>query len=230
MTVNALQTSHELTDCLGACRDFHLGKFFHTQAVSKRMRMGTDAADPFKQIQVLDPVATFGCLFNATVGITQAHPCCRHNFAVYGELEMARLFQCRMLWSDRNHKRVFADHSLLRKDRRLATSYGCSLFDGEIRTQRKDVLGPVFRDKQTIIALCAGDLEAEHLVQFALEKRRGRNNIFNGWQCQSSARQADSQGGDRGSETEMVKRLHLTGLRSEVESRDRREVTPMRLM
>src|SRR5829696_8002482 len=131
MTMDALQTGHELTDRLRAPRDFHLGKFFHTQAVGKRMRMRADAADPFEQIQVLDPVAAFGCLFNATVGISQAHPRGRHYFAIHGELEMAGLFQCRMLWSDRNHKRFSADHSLLRKDRRLAIFYGCSLFDEE---------------------------------------------------------------------------------------------------
>ena len=44
--------------------------------------------------------------------------------------------------------------------------------------QRIDIFGPVIGDEQTLIAFRTLDLEAKHFMQFTLEERRGRNNIF----------------------------------------------------
>ena len=52
------------------------------------------------------------------------------------------------------------------------------LFDLEIGAQRIDMLGPVVGDEQPLVAFRAIDLEAEHLVQLALEEGRGRDDVF----------------------------------------------------
>ncbi len=61
------------------------------------MDMRTNPADPFEQVQVLDPVALLGSFFDAAMGVSQAHIGLRNDLPIHGELEAARLFQSGML-------------------------------------------------------------------------------------------------------------------------------------
>ena len=66
------------------------------------MGVGADAADTFHQNIGLDEVAFLGQLFDAAVVVTDEHLGISDHFAVYRKTGMDRLFQRRMVRSDRN--------------------------------------------------------------------------------------------------------------------------------
>ena len=129
MTVNTFQSRDQFTDCLRTRRSFHLRQFFNAEAVGHRMCVRTDPADPFEEIQVLDPVAAFGGFFDSAVCISEPHFGCGDNFSVHRKFKVARLLECRMLRANRDYECVSADHSLLRQFVGAATRYRRGLFD-----------------------------------------------------------------------------------------------------
>jgi hypothetical protein len=147
MAVKAFQPCHDLADRLGTHRHFHLGQFLHTHGIGHRMDMGTDAAYPFEQVQVLDPVAAFGGLLDAAVGVPESHARRGDDLAIHGELEMSRLLQRGMLGADRNHKGIAANHAFFGHLVDAAVFDCLGLFHFEICPHGIDTLGPVIGDE-----------------------------------------------------------------------------------
>src|SRR5215204_86889 len=100
MTMDAFESCHDLSDGLGAHRNFHMGKFFNAKSVRHGVNMRADSADTLEQIKVLDPVTAFSSLLDSTVGIAETHTRCGHDLTIHSELEMTGLFQRRMLRTD----------------------------------------------------------------------------------------------------------------------------------
>ncbi len=223
--VDALQPGHDLTDGLGARRGFHLRQFLHAEAVGQGMRMRADAAHALEQVQVLVPVAALGGLLDAAVGIAQAHVRGGHDLAIHGELEVPRLLEGGMLRADGDDELVIAHASGLGDAIRSAARGGHGLLQGEVRPHRVHPFRPVIGDEQAVVAVRALDLEAEHLVQLALEEGRRRDDVLDGRHTGLAlARQVDAQGGDGGFFGEVVERLHAVGLGAEVQAGDGGEI------
>ena len=231
MAVKTFQPGHDLADRLGSHRHFHLGQFLHALGIGHRMDMGADAAYPFEQVQVLDPVAAFGGLLDAAVGVPETHARRGDDLAIDGELEMSRLLQGGMLRADRNDKRIAIDHAFFRRRADAAVFDRPGLFHVEICPHGIDTLGPVIGDEQPVAAPGPCEVESEHFVHLSLEEGCRRDDVFDRRQAGTvAARLADAQGGDRRSVTEVIERLHLAGLDSQVQAGDRREIAPFRIV
>src|SRR6266508_747147 len=192
------------------------------------MGMRTDPANAFEQVQVLNPVSALCSFFDSSMSVAQTHTGGCNDFAIHGELKMTWFFQRRMLRTDGDNKRVPADYPFVGQFIGVTTLDGFSLLDGKIRSKRIYVFRPIIGNKQTVTAFCTSDFEAEHFMQFSFKERCGRDNVFNGRQSRTTcARQTNPKGGDCRAIAEVVERLHLTGIRPEVQTRDRGKIAPM---
>src|SRR5690606_16188181 len=104
VTVNSLQFCDQRPNRLRSWWNRDSSKAFNPLTVGGRMNVRADTTDSFQQVKILNPVATFDCLFNSPVSVAQPHRSGSHNFAVYGEGKVSRFLQRRVLWSDGDSK------------------------------------------------------------------------------------------------------------------------------
>ena len=100
--VDAFQLGDDDADILTTLGHLHAGDILHAHGIGHGMGVGADAADTFHQNIGLDEVAFLGQLFDAAVVVTDEHLGISDHFAVYRKTGMDRLFQRRMVRSDRN--------------------------------------------------------------------------------------------------------------------------------
>ena len=176
MAVDAFQPGYQFADGQRALGNFHLGQFFHPLTVGAGMGMRANPADTFEQVQVLDPVACFGGLFNAAMDIAQPHARAGDNLAVHRKFKVTGFLECRVLRPDRDDKFITNPAGF----RRFVRFNDNGLFRFEIFSQWINTLRPIVCQEQARRVGCSDHGHTQHFAQFALEEGGHRDLIADG--------------------------------------------------
>ena len=215
VAVDPLQAGHELADGLGPRGRQDLGKLLDTVHVGVGVAVGADAAHPLRQVEVLGVVLLLAGPLDPPVNVPQADRGARHQLAVHGELEVARLLQGGVLRPDGNdepiplppHLRRLAPYGLRR--RRLHVG---------VLQQRVGCLRPAVGQEQVRGVRQARHRHAEHLHELALEEHGVRVQGVDAGNRAARAGHRDPQRGDGVSLAHVIEGFDLIRLFAEIDA------------